>query len=129
VGRGRGQPLRLIPGGGPGAAARARAGRALRRALPLYSVDRQLVRLSFYLERLQGLDPGRLLERLVERLRDQDLVRARDRAQAARDVHRVADHGVLQPAVRADVAREHLAEVDADPDAQLGPALRLPPLF
>ena len=67
-----------------------------------------------------------ILHHLTQRLADQDLARGRLGAEPGGDVHRVADHGVLQPAVAADVAGEDLAVVDPDADADLGPALRQP---
>src|SRR2546422_11689965 len=63
---------------------------------------------------------------LFRSLRDQDLVRPGARAESRRGVYRVADHRVFQPAVRPDVAGEHLPEVDPDPDAELRAALLLP---
>src|SRR5439155_24538606 len=117
---------RLFRGDGAAAASRARAARAVRGDLPLHPVDRDLLRFPLDLNRLEGLDSRGLLQLLEEPLRDQDLVRAGARAEAGRGVHGVSDHGVLQPAVRADVAGEHLSEVDPDPDAELGATLLLP---
>ena len=52
------------------------------------------------------------------RLVDEDLTRAGRRLQPRRDVHRVADHGVVHSALRPDVARDHLAGRDADAELQ-----------
>src|SRR5207245_8726314 len=123
---GGGDPRRLFRRDGPAAPARARAARALRPALPLHPINRDLLRLPFDLDRLQGLDLGWLLQLLVERLGDQNLVGAGAGAQPAGGVDGIADHGVLESAVRADVAREHLAEVDPDADAELRSPLVVP---
>src|SRR2546421_7726975 len=97
---------------------------SLHDALPI--VDRDLLRLSLDLNRVERLDIRGPLQLREERLRDQDLVRPGARAESRRGVHRVADHRVFQPAVRPDVAGEHLPEVDPDPDAELRAALLLP---
>src|SRR5207245_4434655 len=99
---------------------------AVRPALSRPAVDRDFLRFALHLDRIQGLDLGRLLELLEEWLRNQDLVRAGAGAEPRRGVHGVADHRILEPAFRPDVAREDLAEIDADPDAELGAPLVLP---
>ncbi len=58
------------------AAAGARPARAVRPSLPFHPVDLHPLRLPLHLHRLQGFDRGRVLELLVERLRNQDLVGA-----------------------------------------------------
>src|SRR5712691_13490604 len=97
-----------------------------RYVLPLHPVDRDLLRFPLDLNRVERLDVRGPLQLLEERLRDQDLVWPGTRAEAGRGVHRVADHGVFQPAVRPDVADEHLPEVDPDPDAELLAPLLFP---
>src|SRR6266571_294173 len=75
---------------------------------------------------LEVLDRRGLLQLLVERLRDEDLVGPRGVAEALGGIHCITDHGILEPPIRADVAREYFAEVDADPDAELGATLLFP---
>src|SRR5207302_57219 len=55
-GAGRGDPRRLLRGDGPAAAARARAAGAVRGALPLHPVDRELLRFPLDLNRVERLD-------------------------------------------------------------------------
>src|SRR5207249_8152478 len=127
-GRGPGgrHPGRLLRRDGAAAAARARPAGALRGVLPLHPVDRDLLRLPFDLDRLEGIDLRGLLQLLVEGLRDENLVGPRGVAEALGGIHRIADHGILEPPIRADVPREYFAEVDADPDGELRAALLLP---
>src|SRR5206468_10529274 len=59
-----------------GSAAAAGVGPAgeVRAVVALHAIDRHLLRLSLDLNRLEGLDLRRLLQRFVERLRNQNLV-------------------------------------------------------
>ena len=67
-----------------------------------------------------------VLDRLTDRFAHQDLSRTGSGTEPAGDVDRVADDGVLEPAVAPDVAGEYLAVVDPDADTDLGPARRRP---
>src|SRR5207237_9162864 len=95
-------------------------------SLPLYPIDRHFLRFSLHLNRLERLDGRLLLELLVKRLGDEDLVRAGLAAQPVGGVHRVADHGVFESPVGADVAGTHFAEIHRDPNLHLRAALRTP---
>src|SRR6185295_13245410 len=68
----------------------------------------------------------RRLERAAHLIREKDLPRFRRGAEAIRRVHHVADHGELEPPLRADVPRERLAVVQTDTDRELRALRRLP---
>src|SRR5437867_494799 len=109
-----------------GRGGRGAEGARRRLTLPLHPVDRDLLGFPLDLNRVERLDIRGPLQLREERLRNQDLVRPGARAESRRGGHRVADHRVFQPAVRPDVAGEHLPEVDPDPNAELRAALLLP---
>src|SRR5215510_723366 len=57
-------------------------------------------------------DARRTAKHASELVRQKNLARLRDVAQALRRVHRIADERELETAIGADVARERLAEVE-----------------
>src|ERR1041384_6443723 len=66
----------------------------------------------------QGADAhAMLVERVLHGIGEQHLPCPRTLAQARGDVHRVADDRVVHVAGRANVARDHFADIDADAEA------------
>src|SRR5262245_12929686 len=85
--------------GRTGAAFAERAG-----TLADHVVDLERLGLVLDLHVREGGDLELVVERFVGVLRDDDLVRLRDRAEARAGVHRVADDGVLERLAGPDVA-------------------------
>src|ERR1700681_514487 len=73
---------------------------------PLDPVDGHRLCLPLERQRRERGDRRRRGEGVIEGQGDEDLLRAGFGAQPGGDVDRIADHGVFQPAVAADVAGE-----------------------
>ena len=82
--------------------------------------------LSLELHRAALVHRRRLGEHAAHGIGHENLAAIGLGAETARDVHDVADDGVLETALGADVAGEALAEAQSDADLQARPSLRSP---